>query len=216
MELKKQLENTNQEARRVLLDKINSFNEFIKSGFGFGEVTREHNPKEYFVVCVFLKIHSLGVSIENCIFSNDVFLSIYLFRYIYELYIKVFYIFSGLSEKEILSRIDEFFSNDKWNFTNIKNKINDKFLHPEFKETHQLRYKLLSRFVHPNYESFKLCLNRTNDQQFEFLEPNIHLALWYSIEIIKHFLNIEILNFHKKINKEKLERLQGMASINFS
>ncbi len=207
-----QLKNEHQQTKKSLSDKVSGFNQTIISGFGFGEITRENNPKEYFAACVFFKIHSLGISIENSILTNDVFLSIYLFRYVYELYIKVFYIFSGSSEKEILTRIDDFFNNKKWRFDIIQNKINDRFLPQDFKESHQKRYALLSRFVHPNYESFRLSLNRTDDQQFEFLEPNIHLTIWYSIEIIKHFSNIKILNFHINIDQKKLVELQNMGT----
>ena len=85
-------------------------------------------------------------------------------------------------------------------------------LPPGFKENHQNRYYLLSGLVHPNYDSFKLCLNKTDDQQFEFLEPNIHLTLWYCIEIVKHFSNIKILNFDTSTDKESLEELQNMGA----
>ncbi len=195
--------------QKLLSEKINLFKGVIKSGFGFGEKTREENPIEYFVACVFYKIHSLGISIENCVFSNDVFLSIYLFRYVYELYIKTLYIFSGSSEEEILLRVHEFFSNKDWKIKDIKEKIDNEYLPPRFKEDHKNRYMLLSRFVHPNYESLKLCLNRTNEQQFEFLEANINLAIWYSIEIMRHFSKMGILN---KINEEGLTMIQDLGN----
>lgn len=194
--------------QQALFKKIDLFNDVIRSGFGFGEKTREENPIEYFVACVFYKVHSLGISIRNCISSNDVFLSIYLFRYIYELYIKTLYIFSGSSEEEILFRVNEFFSDKKWRFEDMKEKINSKYLPPGFKENHQSRYVILSRFVHPNYDSLKLCLNRTDEQQFEFLEPNINLAVWYNIEIIRHFSNMSILN---KIDEGKLMTIQELG-----
>ncbi|MDP2946061.1 MAG: hypothetical protein Q8N61_01250 [bacterium] len=194
--------------KNSLQNKIVSFNEIIKPGFNFGTVTKKDNPKEYFASSILNKIYSLNVSMENSLFTNDVFLSIYLFRYIYELYIKVFYIFSGSSEEQILFRLNEFFDNKKWNIKDIKDDINDSFLPPKFKEDHEEKYKKICRFVHPNHDSFKLHLNRTDDQQFEFLIPNINLTIWHMIEIIRLFSNEKILDFDKKIDQERLVSLQ--------
>ena len=77
--------------RQSLQDKALQFNEIIKSGFN---VTKEKNPKDYFGAIILNKIYNLNVSIENSVFCNDVFLSIYLYRYIFEPFIKVHYIFS--------------------------------------------------------------------------------------------------------------------------
>ncbi len=194
--------------KNSLQNKIVSLNEIIKPGFNFGTVTKKDNPKEYFASSILNKIYSLNVSAENSIFSNDVFLSIYLYRYVYELYIKVFYIFSGSSEKEILFRLNEFFDDKKWIIKDILNDINDSFLPPKFKESHEEKYKSICRFVHPNHESFKLHINRTDDQQFEFLVPNINLVIWHNIGIIRLFSDAKILNFDKNINQKDLESLQ--------
>ena len=184
------------------------FNQVIKPGFNFGTVTKKDNPKEYFASSILNKIYSLNISMENSLFTNDVFLSIYFYRYVYELYIKVFYIFSGSSEEQILLRLNEFFDNRKWNFNIIKDEINNSYLPPKFKDDHEKKYGVICRFVHPNHESFKLHLNRTNDQQFEFLIPNISLTMWHSIEIIKLFQTLKILNFDKNINRKDLDSLQ--------
>ena len=202
------LTNKNILLKITLQNKIVRLNEIIKPGFNFGTVTRIDNPKEYFASSILNKIYSLNVSLENSLFTNDVFLSIYLYRYIYELYIKVFYIFSGSSEAQILFRLNEFFDNKKWNLKKIKDDINDSFVPPKFKESHEEKYKAICRFVHPNYESFKLHINRTDDQQFEFLVPNINLTIWHNVGIIKLFSDAKILNFDKNINQEDLVSLQ--------
>lgn len=203
------LKNENILLKNSLQNKIISLNRIIKPGFNFGTVTRKDNPKEYFASSILNKIYSLNVSAENSLFSNDVFLSIYLYRYVYELYIKVLYIFSGSSEEQILLRLNEFFDNKKWILKDILNEINDNFLPPKFKESHEEKYKSICKFVHPNHESFKLHLNRTDDQQFEFLVPNINLTIWHNVGIIKIFSNAKILNFDKNINQKDLESLQG-------
>lgn len=202
------LRNDNILLKNSLQNKIVSLNKIIKPGFKFGTVTRKDNPKEYFASSILNKIYSLNVSMENSLLTNDVFLSIYLFRYVYELYIKVFYIFSGSSEEKILFRLNEFFDNKNWNFKKIKDEINDNFLPPKFKESHEEKYKSICRFVHPNHESFKLHLNRTDDQQFEFLVPNINLTIWHSVAIIKLFSDTKILGFDKNINQIDLVSLQ--------
>lgn len=202
------LRNENILLKNSLQNKIVLLNEIIKPGFNFGLVTRKDNPKEYFASSVLNKIYSLNVSMENSLLTNDVFLSIYLYRYIYELYIKTFYIFSGSSEETLLFRLNDFFDNKKWTIKEILNEINDSFLPPKFKEGHEEKYKSICRFVHPNHESFKLHLNRTDDQQFEFLVPNINLTIWHSVGIIKLFSDAKILNFDKNINQIDLVSLQ--------
>lgn len=196
--------------RNILQNKIISLNEIIKPGFNFGTVTRKDNPKEYFASSILNKIYSLNISAENSIITNDVFLSIYLYRYIYELYVKVFYIFSGSSEEQILLRLKEFFENKEWRLKDILEKINDNFIPPEFKESHGEKYKSICQFVHPNHESFKLCFNRTDDQQFEFLIPNINLTIWHSVGIVKFFSDAKILNFDKNINQKDLISIQAL------
>jgi hypothetical protein len=195
--------------RSYLLNKVVSLNEFIKPGFNFGLVTREENPREYFVGLVLNKIYSLNISIENCIFSNDVFLSIYLYRYVYELYIKISYIFSETSEDKNPLRLNEFFENKKWTLADIKDKINNNVLFSEFTKDHRERYNQICKFVHPNIDSLKLHLNRTDDQQFEFIVPNVNLTIWYIVEIIIFFSNLKLLDLDKKIDLNKLNALRN-------
>lgn len=208
-EMNRLLKNENILLKNSLQNKIVRLNEIIKPGFNFGTVTRIDNPREYFASSILNKLYSLNISMENSLLTNDIFLSIYLYRYVYELYIKVFYIFSGSSETQILSRLDEFFNNKKWILKDILNEINDNFLPPKFKEGHEEKYKSICRFVHPNHESFKLHLNRTDDQQFEFLVPNINLAMWHNVGIVKLFSDAKILNFDKNINQQDLVSLQA-------
>lgn len=206
--MNKYLTSENVLLRNSLLIKVASFNKIVKPGFNSRTVTKKDSPKEYFALCSLHKIYSLNISIENSLFANDVFTSIYFYRYIYELYLKVYYIFSGSSEEQVLSRLNEFFENVKWNIKDIKDKINDRFLPQRFKGSHEEKYKTICRFVHPNYESFKLHLNRTDNQQFEFLVSNVNLTLWHSIEIVKFFSNEKLLGFDKKINQRNLNSLQ--------
>ncbi len=195
--------------KNLLQIKIVSLNEIIGPGFNFGIVTRKDNPKEYFASLVLNKIYSLAISMENSIIANDVFLSIYLYRYVYELHIKVSFIFSGSSEKDILFRLDEFFENKKWNLAGIINKTNTNFVPLKVLEDHKEKYEMICRFVHPNIESLKLHSNRSDDQQFEFLVPNINLTIWHAAVIIRLFSNFKILNFNTNIDQRKLELLQS-------
>ena len=114
--------------------------------------------------------------------------------------------FPDLPEEDIVD-VPEFSSYEP-TIKDIKNEIKDSFLPPNFKGDHEEKYKMICRFVHPNHESFKLHLNRTDDQQFEFLVPNIHLAMWHSVGIIKLFSDARLLNFDKNINQEDLVELQ--------
>jgi len=196
--------------RKLLQNKIISLNEIIKPGFNFGFVTKKDNPKEYFAGLVLNKIYSLVVSMENSVFANDVFISIYLYRYVYELCIKVFYIFSGSSEDQVLFRLNEFFNNKKWIFSVIKDKISTNLLPPKFAGDHKETYEKICKFVHPNIDSLNLHSNRTDDQQFEFIVPNINLAAWYIVAIIRLFSNLKILNLNTNIDQKKLELLQSI------
>ena len=88
-----QLNKENIALKYSLQGKITSFGEIIKPGFNFGTVTKSGTPKEYFAAAVLNKLYSLNISTENVLLANDVFLAQYLYRYIYELYIKVFIFF---------------------------------------------------------------------------------------------------------------------------
>ncbi len=193
--------------KNSLLNKIVSLDEIILPAFDFGIVTKKDNPKEYFVALVLKKIYSLNISMGNSLFANDVFLSIYLYRYIYELYIKILYIFSESSAKENEVRLNEFFENKKWTLAYIKDRANNNFMPPEFVKNHKERYDQICRFVHPNIESLELHSNRTDDQQFEFLVPNINLTIEYAVAIIIFFSNLKLLDFDKKIDQKKLVML---------
>jgi len=198
--------------RNALQDKIISLNMIIKPGFNFGTVSKKNNPKEYFTAIVLNKIYSLNISIENVLLTNDVFLSVYLYRYVYELYIKVLYIFSGLSDKEILSRLDNFFENKNYlKIGDCLKKINNDFIliPPNFKDNHQEKYHKMSRIIHPNIDSINIHLHTTPNKQFEFLVSSIKLTLWHIIGIILLFLKIKVLDLDKNINQEELVLLQN-------
>ncbi len=205
----KQLSRDNLVSRQSLHKQIISFGEIIKPGFNFGTITKRNNPKEYFVGAVLNKLYSLNISTENALLTNDVFLAQYLYRYIYELYTKVFYIFSGLSDKEILSRLGNFFKNNDLKIMEYQDGIKNDLIPPQFKESHKEKYKTMSRFTHPNIESLNMHLNKTPDQQFGFLTPTVSLILWHSVEIMRLFVDLKLLNFDKSIDRGKLVSLQN-------
>lgn len=194
--------------KNSLQNKIILFNKIIKPGFNFGTVTKKDNSKEYFASTILNKIYSINISMENILLSNDVFLSVYLYRYVYELYIKVFYIFSGESEEEILSRLNNFFINKDLKIKEYQEGIKDDLIPAQFKKSHREKYRMMSRIAHPNIESFNIHLNKTAKEQFDFLIPNINLAMWHSIEIIRLFSNTKLLGFDKNIKQKDLELLQ--------
>lgn len=206
--MENQLNNENIAIRNSLQAKIVSFGEIIKPGFNFGTVTKEGNPKEYFAAAVLNKIYSLNISTENVLFTNDVFLSQYLYRYIYEMYTKVFYIFSGSSDENTVSRLRKFFNNNDLKITEYQAGIKDDFIPPKFKESHKKKYKMMSRFAHPNIESLNMHLGKTPDQQFGLLSPTIDLILWHSVAIVKIFADLKLLNLDKNIDQKKLISLQ--------
>ena len=207
-----QLNKENVALKYSLQGKITSFGEIIKPGFNFGTVTKSGSPKEYFTGAVLNKLYSLNISTENVLLANDVFLSQYLYRYIYELYTKVFYIFSGSSDEEILSRLDNFFKNNDLKIAEYQDGIRDDFIPPQFKESHKEKYKTMSRFAHPNIESLNMHLGKTSDQQFGFLVPTIDLILWHNVAIIKLFSDLKLLNLDKNIDQKKLVSLQNNFS----
>ncbi len=207
--MENKLSNENIAIRNSLQNKIVVFGEIIKPGFNFGAITKKDNPKEYFAAAVLNKLYSLNISTENVLFTNDVFLSQYLYRYIYELYTKVFYIFSGVSDDEIVLRLRNFFNNNDLKITKYQDGIKSDFIPPKFKENHKEKYKTMSRFAHPNIESLNMHLGKTSDQQFEFLTPTINLILWHNVAIIKLFADFKLLGLDKNIDQDKLLSLQS-------
>ena len=207
--MENKLSNENIAIRNSLQNKIVVFGEIIKPGFNFGTITKKDNPKEYFAAAVLNKLYSLNISTENVLFTNDVFLSQYLYRYIYELYTKVFYIFSGSSDEEIVSRLHNFFNNNDLKITEYQDGIKNELIPPKFKESHKEKYKTMSRFAHPNIESLNMHLGKTSDQQFGFLVPTINLILWHSVAIIKIFADLKLLGLDKSVDQGKLLSLQS-------
>lgn len=192
--------------RDLLIDKMRQLDKILKPGLNFGYIERKNNQKDFFAGLVLNKINSLNISIGNSILANDVFLSVYLYRYIYELYIKIFYIFSG-SFEEKSCRLNEFFENKKWIISNIIKEIDDKSMPSEFKGSHYEKYAMMSKIVHPNINSFNLHLNQTADIQFEFLLLSIKLSILHVIGIIKLFLSEKLLNLDKRIDGNALKLL---------
>jgi len=189
--------------------KASSINEAIKPVFNFKEIDKNTKPKEYFAMAVLNKIYSLDVSLENIILTNDVFLCNYFYRYVYELYIKVLYIFSASNEEETIARLNNFFSGNMPGIFDCQKMINDQFIPPQFKEKHKQKYKTLSDIAHPNIQSLNIHLDTNPDQQFEFLNPTASLSVWHIIEIIKFFLNLKLIKLDEE-NQKKLFDLQKL------
>lgn len=108
-----------------------------------------------------------------------------------------------------MNRLDDFFKNQKWNLEVIQKKVQNEHLPEGFKFDYDGQYRPVCKFVHPNLESLKLSTNRTDDDQFNFLVPNINLAIWYASGIISLFSKIKMLNFDTKIDQEKLGALRS-------
>ncbi len=176
--------------REILRYKVTNLNFLIRPVFkNFGVITKEKNPKEYFILSALNKIYSINVSLENIIFTNDIFLSIYIYRYVYELYIKIFYIFSGKSEVEILGRINDFFVDgpSTAKIHHCEKYLDKRFVPSKVTRDHAKKYKIMSKFVHPNLASLALHY-QDRKQQFEFLIPNINLSVWLLVDLIRFFL----------------------------
>ena len=105
--------------------------------------------------------------------------------------------------------MDNFFKNNDLKITEYQDGIKNDFIPPKFKESHKEKYKMMSRFAHPNIESLNMHLGKTSDQQFGFLVPTINLILWHSVAIIKLFTDLKLLGLDKNINQERLLSLQN-------
>lgn len=202
MNLENRLSNKNNVLSFLLQGKVSSINKLIKPIFNFEKIDKNINPKEYFAMIILNKIYSLNISLENIILTNDVFLCNYFYRYIYELYIKVLFIFSVSSEEEIITRVNKFFIDNIPSIFDCQKMINNQLIPPQFKEKHKERYKILSNIAHPNIESINIHLNINSDQQFKFLEPTANLSIWHIIEIINFFSNLKLI----KLENEDLKK----------
>lgn len=193
--------------RKTLISKTQKLSTLLEPGFDFGTIHKDESPVDFFIVKVLNKMFSLVVSIENNIVTNDIHQAISLYRYSYELFLKVFFMFS---KEEKVVEINNFFEN-KGITTNIAgtlSKIDESKLPPNFKTEHLEKYKKMSRFVHPNIESLNLHADSSDDQIFYFIVSNIKLTTWHLIEIVKIFIDNNNFKLESNINKEELERLQ--------
>lgn len=85
--------------------------------------------------------------------------------------------------------------------------IDNNFLPSNFMVDHNGKYMTMSRIAHPNIESLNIHIEKTPDQQFDFLIPTINLSLWHNIEMIKLFSNLKLLELDSKINQKILASL---------
>lgn len=192
--------------REILKHKVISLNLAIEPVFkSFGKVSKIKDPQKYFILCILNKIYSINVSMENIIFTNDIFLSIYIYRYIYELYIKVFYIFSTESSGEVVKRINRFFVNNIPEIHECEKKLNRGLVPPEVTKNHRIKYKKICDFVHPNFNSLMLHIDKDHNQQFKFLVPNINLSVWLLVDLVRFFLKNNLI---EGVTDEKLSNIQ--------
>lgn len=199
--------------KRLLQNKVVVFNEIIGPGFNFGYITRKDSPKEFFAAAVLHKLYSLDISAENILLTNDIFLSECLYRYVYELYLKVFYIFSAQTDEEILFRVNDYFESKDLKIVEYQEGINDNLAPKQIKEDHKEKYKMMCKFAHPNIESLNMHIGKTSDQQFNFLVPTIYLILWHSVEIVRLFSNLKLLGLNERVDQGGLISLQNDSFI---
>lgn len=195
--------------RDLLQQKILAFRNIIEPTLIFDVVTKTGQPKEYFAAIVLKKLYSITASIENCLFTNDIFLAVVLYRYLYELYIKTLYIFSGSSDDKIVSRLHDFYTSRNLRVADYLDGISEKHLPQQIRENHDEFYKTMSRMAHPNIESMALHVEKSADVQFEFMVPTINLSLWHAVEVVRIFHSFELLNCHNKINLSELVSVQN-------
>ncbi len=196
--------------RDILIYKTSLFNSLIEPVFkSFGDVSPKKERKKFLVLYVLNKIYSLNVSMENIIFSNDVFLSIYIYRYVYELYIKIFYIFSAQSDDEIIERINKFFENKIPDIKTCVDKLDKSLVPNQIIKDHKEKYNKMCNFVHPNINSLHLHINTNSEKQFEFLIPNINLSIWLLVDLMRFFIKQKLIP--SEIDQEKLFNIQKIT-----
>ena len=192
----------NIELRDKTMFLIKELNLLLEKGFDFKEVKKEENSGDFYIVSVLNKVYSLNVSLENSLMCNDVHLSVYLFRYFYELYIKSSYVFS---KSELLEkRLNQFFNNTNWSLESLVVDLEKTTKKPHLIEGYKEKYKKMSRMAHPNIDSFNLHLDSTDDEIFDFVFLNIAFAIYYEVETILIFMSNNNINLNKNVDKNKL------------
>lgn len=181
------------------------FNKALEGGLNFKLIEKKANPKYFFEALVLKKLYVINISAENSLLANDVFLSVYLYRYIYELYIKVAYIYSSKNDAELLVRIENFFSGIDLRVDKYIKGIDTSKFNAAFIDDHNEKYKLMSQIAHPNVESFNLHIGKTSNVHFDFIVPNIILSFFLIKEIIDLFIKNGDLDLKNSINAKDLE-----------
>jgi len=188
---------------------IISLGELMGPAFNFGTINKNENPKEYFAAIVLNKLYSLNISTENCLLTNDVFLINYLYRYVYELYLKALYMFSADSDSEIFLRINNFLEGRNLKIKEYQEGIRDNLTIPRLKEIHKEQYRKMSEIAHPNIRSLNLHLHTDSNKQFDFLASTIRLILWHNIELVKLFSFLKLLDIETRLDRSRLNVLQN-------
>lgn len=176
--------------------------------FSFEEFKEKENTIEYALVLVFNKLYSMLISTENVILLNDACLLMYVFRYNYELYIKIKYLLDDSSPEKVELRVKNFLEAGQKDI--IKEKLNaikdsDEFI-KYLKNNHNDFYKKINSIVHPNIESLKILIDKNSNDLFNFIEPSVKINLLMVYKIIEAIYNKRnILKFNQYPNFKEIK-----------
>lgn len=191
-----------------VLRKIYLHNEIVLTGFKrffnnkkIEEIKQMQNvdKQSYYLYICLNKIYNLLISLENSLHTNDIHLSVYVYRYSYELYIKTFYLYT--KNEEFDERYTKVLDSK---FFNFKEFIKNYEFPIDIKNEHNEKYQYLSKIVHPNRESFEkhLELNNTNDA-FDFVLANTMIAT----NFLKNTLLILSKNVESNFGDEDINQM---------
>ena len=195
---------TNLTTRNLLQQNILKLNETILPGFKFKEIKKEDTPYDYLISLILNKLYTLNVTLENNLLCNDVHQSVVVYRYMYELYIKILCIFS---EKDSSVKLSDFYLNKRTTIQDWLNGVHEKLLPPKFSDTHKDHYARLSRIAHPNIDSLNMHYGKSNDQIFDFMVPNLKLTLWLQVNMLILFTNKATIDSFKKLDIVELNKI---------
>ena len=203
------LNNKNLIKRSHVLKMPHEIRTALKPIFKFGEYKRENKPAEFLSIACSNKLNTILVSIENIIHTNDTFLSVYIYRYLYELYFKIKHITSSELDIDFYKKIDKFFLEKQRSNISEQIKSIDK-KDPVFtflNEKHRDTYLLMNLVVHPNIESLSLHTNSSDDSMFEYLIPNVMLSLLLIKEILSSIVNDDRIQLESNPDMKMLKEI---------
>ncbi|MDQ1281670.1 MAG: hypothetical protein QG630_21 [Patescibacteria group bacterium] len=191
--------------------KLNNISDnILKPSLNFGEYNKNEDLKNSVAALILKKINSLIISINNSLQLKDHFLSTYLYRYIYELHLKIAFIY--IDKKKINNRLNLFLYKDRLSIRNCYDQLRYNYKYNFLILDHNAHYEKLSHMIHPNIESINMH-RWTEEEGFEFIFTNTLLSIILIRQLLFILHNNDLWKLKENLNFKELDLIINQINV---